>query len=151
MAYTKSLRTIEPRSPDLAYDELGAGLYEDETLFELDTGEEVAVSVKATRFGNGSGLEVIGWVRWIEEDGTTRLDSGGNELEGEYRHSFPIGQVEALGVPALCKSVLLIMLGEEPELVEVNPSDEVRYNASIRCAIATANATANPLDTGDLL
>lgn len=151
MAYTKSKKKLAKRVADLPYEDVGAGLYDDETLITLDSGEEIAVSVAAERIAHTGGVVVIAWARWVNDDGSTRLDPTGQEMENEYRHSFPPEQVETIGVDALCRGVVKAMIGEDTEMAEVDLTDEVKRNVSIRHAIKVHKEVSAHRGAGDLL
>lgn len=120
------------------YDELGPGLYPGETVYALNTGEQVALSVTTIRMANGGGMEFRGWARVIEQDGRTLLDSAGQELELEFRHPGDAGTLQRLGPDApamISREIMLMMLGEPPMMTDVPvdpdaPKIEVALDAS---------------------
>lgn len=116
------ITTAEDESP-APYDVVAPGLYPGETVAELDTGERVAVSVATRRLPSGGGMEFRGWARVIEDDGTTKFDAGGQEMELEFAHSADAGTLQRLGEKAdevISREVTLMMLGEPPTLILVH-------------------------------
>ncbi len=111
------------------YDEVGPGLYPDETVYLLDTGEMVAISARSKRDPSGGGMRFRGWARVINDDGSTMLDKHGAEME--LSHSFPVdaGLFEYLDDPAgsakgkIGREVALLMLGEPPTMVPIPAGD----------------------------
>lgn len=159
MGYSKADPQPGARDAALAYEDIGPGLYPDETAVKLDTGELVAVSVRPEWLANGSGVALRGWARWIDADGRTHLCPSGQDVELEFCHTASAVDVAAHGVPALAAEVLKLLLGEEPAEVEIDDgtapligwSPEVRLNASIRHAITSVAATKTASDAGALL
>jgi hypothetical protein len=180
--YTASKKTYEPRPqaalltyslaekkvrPSLVdpYDEVGPGLYPDESVYTLDTGEDVAISVKPQWAPNGAGVTLYVWGRWINEDGSTKLDVDGQEVEVAYTHGFNTAAIEEHGLSLLMKEMLLLVLGEEAEAELEVPTDkdtpdkikvlhapqDVRLGASIRHAIKHVKEAGDLKLPADLL
>lgn len=112
--------------PLIPYDFIAPGLYPDETVFQLDSGEEIALSVSTARKPSGAGMDFIGWARVINGDGSTLLDAAGEEMEVEFRHTVTMPAFELLdepGSPAearISREIMLLMLGGEPTMVPVH-------------------------------
>ena len=147
MAFTKSTLELPLRDEALTDDEHGAGLYPDETLIELDTGELVAVSVTSKRQANTGGLMVCAWSRAVNPDGSTLLDSGGEEIENEHHTTFTPHDVLEYGIDYLNRQVLLLMIGEPLDApvdengISTGPlkvSSDVVANASIKNDLSVA-------------
>jgi hypothetical protein len=150
MSYTRSTRNLPLRDEALPYDEVGPGLYEDEDLFELDTGELVAVSQQIERDASTGGIVVIAWWRVVKEDGSTDLSAG--EMEYEHRLAVDGAVVEEHGSGPIVRAVLLAMLGEpqEPDAPPViDPA--VARNISVRTHLASRARAAEPARAGELL
>jgi hypothetical protein len=126
LTYSFAEKKAQPHLVD-PYDEVGPGLYPDESVYTLDTGEEVAISVKPKWEPNGMGLSLTVWGRWINEDGSTKLDADGQEVEVAYSHGFDAEAAEKYDLSVLMKEMLLLVLGEEAEEeedVHVDPEAE---------------------------
>lgn len=117
-----------PGHPDplIPYDFIAPGLYPDEKVFQLDTGEEIALSVSTARKPSGAGMEFTGWARVITGDGTTLLDAAGEEMEIEFRHIVTMPAFAALDDPKdpaearIGREIMLLMLGADPTMVPVH-------------------------------
>ncbi|GGD64531.1 hypothetical protein GRI62_11915 [Erythrobacter arachoides] len=151
MMFTQTNLTLPARDADLADDEIGAGLYVDETLVELDTGDLVAMSVKPHREPNTGGLVVCAWARAVHADGSTICDNAGEIVENEYRATFTAGDVADYGVSHLTRQVLLLMLGEpldddvDENGISTGPlkvSQDVATSVSIRNDLMVATIAA---------
>lgn len=132
MTYRKSTRKIDQRAEEMLIrtdDPLGRypynlvvpGLYPDETLYEVDGAGLVAVSVEARRLENNGGIAVTAWARAIEDDGSTRLDRLGTEMETALSASFDWGAVKLRGQQTLEREVLLAVIGEKGEMLPADP------------------------------
>ena len=159
MPYTLHTGTIDPRDPELPFEEVGPGLYADETVYELDSGELVAASIRTDRHGPTGGLTFRAWVRAINEDGSTKLDTLEQEVEIEHHHLAAPGMLEKRGSTDIAKDVLHLLLGEPLAKRDVDGeqaewlavSDEVREALSIRNALTFASDAAGSLDVSALL
>jgi hypothetical protein len=149
MPYTKLDPQISRRDEALAYDDVGPGLYADETAVELDTGELVAASVSTQWMANGGGIAVTACARWIDSDGQTQLCGHAQHIEVTSSHSFDAGYVALHGAAALSRDVLMLVLGEETTIGTW--SEEVKLNTSIRRAITCVGEAAEAADAGALL
>jgi hypothetical protein len=139
-----------------------SGLAADEAAAMLDGGHLVAVAVSSRWLSNNAGILIVARARWIDEDGAPRSCPHGQEIVTEAAHSADAASVQAHGVAALCREMMLAVLGEPPTLVQRQGEDgafeapmllhspEWRLNASIRHAIDTASATA-PVHVAALL
>ena len=144
----------------LAWDERGPGLYPNERAFVLASGAFVAVSVEPTRLENNAGVVLWGNARWIERDGTTRLDGAGKHVETDHRHTVGADLLAAHPLDTFSRELLLLMLGELPALPddeEAEPetvllwSDQARAEASIALEIASARQSMKAPDPAALL
>lgn len=162
MSYTLLDPQPGPRADTLSYDQAGPGLYPDETALLLDDGTLVAVSVTPKWLDNGGGVDFKGYARWIEADGTTKLDAFGQHVEVCLSHAPDAVTVQQFGVPKMAKDVLLTMLGETRELVVheegAEPavitawSSDFLANVRIRDHIAIVDHTGpNAIDPTSLL
>lgn len=110
----------------IPYNEIAPGLYPDETVYRLDTGEDVALSVSTKRIATGGGMEFQGWARVIEPDGRTMRDKAGEEMELHSIHPVDAATFERLDEPdapaeaKISREVMLLMLGEDPTMVDVH-------------------------------
>lgn len=136
----------EPAGP-APYDLVAPGLYPDETVVKLDSGETVAVSVQRRPLPQLGMMEFRGWARVIEDDGRTRLDAFGQEIENEYAHVAAVGSIQSAGGVAnslsgedqLSREVLLAMLGERPTVVDI-----LVIEGAVAPADLPEGATADP-------
>ena len=160
MAYQKSPLDIPLRDPELPYEALGPGLYEDEYLYVLDTGELIAVSIRRDRHQTSNGLTFQAWARAIDETGQTLVDTIGQELEIEHRHVVDPGSMTIRALTDITKDVLHLLLGEPLETRDVDGeqvewialSPDVKASLSIRNAIwAASPEQAGSLDVGAIL
>lgn len=150
------------------YDFVGPGLYTGETVVQLDTGELIALSVARKRRPNGGGMDFRGWARVIEEDGSTKLDPAGQEMELEFPHGADAGTMQSIGDDAeavISREIMLMMIGapatmrdvpveegQDPERAPiVGWAEDVRLNTSIRYAIDMAAKTTAEVDVAALL
>lgn len=114
LTYSLAEHKARPSLKD-PYDIVGPGLYPDESVYTLDTGEDVAISVKPQWSPNGAGVAFLVWGRWINEDGSTKLDIDGQEVEVSYSHGFDAASIEEHGLPLLMREMLLMVLGEDAD------------------------------------
>lgn len=178
MAYQRLASQPPPRDSGLGADVSAPGLFPGETVFRLDTGELVAVSVHVKWLPTNSGVVMVGRARWVDEDGRTHLYDDEHNIETTYPHSVSTGFFEAAGPEEIAREVALLMLGEDPNEVDVHVdgeapppaavadgtaldpsrakaplldvSDDTRRSASIRHAIANVGRSA-PADMSKLL
>ena len=159
MAFEIISTEIGPRDEALEFDDLGPGLYLDESVARLDSGELVAVSAKLERAASSNGVTVIGWARAINPDGSTMLDPDSGELEVEFRPGFTAHDLSEHGSSTLIRWTLLAMLGEELPTraipggeVSVLPlADDVLSSISIRSALAASSSAEADIDAGAIL
>jgi hypothetical protein len=129
---------------DVPYNQLAPGLYPDETLVELDTGERIAVSVELEWQPNSQGVTLTGYARHVEDDGTTKTAPDGKHVEVGTSHGFTQEDVAAYGIDALMAEVARVMLGEPPVLMNnedggpvLAVAEVIRSQSSVRAALAT--------------
>jgi hypothetical protein len=117
------------------------------------------------RLVNGGGVSIKAWARWIEADGTSKIDGFGNDVELDFIHNADAITVDTYGIDALTRECLLAMLGEPLTLRDVpvgegeEPlrmpilgwSDEFLLNVNIKVAIANANVATPLADAAGLL
>lgn len=162
MAYTKLEPQPARRAADLDYNDVGPGLYSDETALALDDDTHVAVSVETKWMENGGGVQFAGYARWINEDGSTRLTAHNQHIESNLNYSAGAADVQKFGVSAIAKDILLTMLGEERELVVheegADPapmiawSEDFKLNVNIRYQIECAESSGpDAVDPSDIL
>ena len=159
MSFSKADITIGNRASSLAYEDLGPGLYPDETLYRLDTGDLVAASIRTDRHAQTNGMIFKAWVRVVDETGQTRVDSADNELEIEHHHAVDPGTLAQRSQTEVARDLLRLMLGEDPATHDVDGeqvpwmqlSDDVRASISVRQALAVANGDGGSLDVSDIL
>lgn len=129
------------------YDQIAPGLYPDELAVRLNTGELVAVSVERRRLKNGAGMEFRTWARHIEEDGRTKLDPHGEEMELETTfsasHDFihRRGSGDEDGEEVIARELMNLMLGEEPTVVPIPVDPEA---PTVEVATDEADWRRNP-------
>jgi hypothetical protein len=146
MPFEPYAETIDPRAPEMLdrapiptdvagvflpslYDTVAPGLYPDEKVYLLDTGEKIALSVSTARKPNGGGMDFTGWARVIEDDGRTMLDKADAEMELEFRWSCDAGTFERLDEEAspaevkVGREIMLMMLGEPPTMAPIAGGD----------------------------
>jgi hypothetical protein len=116
MAYKLAKKKIPRRTEDLLYEEVGPGLYEDETLVTLRSGELVAVSVEREWLTNGAGIQLRGYARLVNDDGSTQLHDGA-DIESVHAATITPSILEKYGADELANEVALIVLGEPPALI----------------------------------
>lgn len=157
MAYT----IIDPqpslRAAELAFDDIGPGLYDDgEVLIMIDT-NYAAVSVDTSWLTNGAGVAFTATARWCDDTGQTQLCPNGCHVETLFSYTADPATVNTHGVTALAKDMLLLVLGEDTILLNdeslpvINVPTEVKLNISIRNAISTVEGTASLVDSKTLL
>lgn len=148
MAFTKSLLNLPLRDASLDDDDLGAGLYVDETLVLLDTGDLIAVSVFPHREPASGGLVVCAWARACDVTGHTLLDNAGAEIENEFRATFTAQDVANFTTDHLKRQVLLLVLGEPLD----DPVDENGISTGplkVAAEIAQSVSIRNDLSMAD--
>lgn len=154
MAYTLLTPQPGPRDESLSWDDLGPGLYSDETALVLDTGELIAVSVVPKWMENGGGVSFTGWARWMEADGQTKLCGHGQHVETAFTYHADAASVEAKTIPFIAKEMIHLLLGEELTTEELTNEDgskmvinacmwneDIKLNASIRHALKAVAST----------
>lgn len=109
---TSPVRLIDP------YDQLAPGLYPDEQVVQLDTGEFIAVSVEANWL-DGAGVALIGYARWVNEDGSSVLSPDGKQVEVSMSNSFDAGWLAKYSQSTLATEIIQLMLGEPGTMVPV--------------------------------
>lgn len=125
MTYKKISTKLELRSADLPYDQIGPGLYPDETVVEVAGKTKVAVSVERHWMENGGGIGFHGYARVIEDDGSTKLiQPGDKHFEASLSYHAPPEDIKKFGADEIATDVALIILGEEPKLEREVPTDE---------------------------
>jgi hypothetical protein len=100
------------------YDMVLPGLYPDEDVLKLSTGETIAVSVEPKWRENRLVLKCF--ARWLEKDGSTRISPDGQPLEVETSHTFDDAWLEAHSESELATEIIRLMIGEEPAMVKVD-------------------------------
>lgn len=129
MSYRVVKSKIEPRAEELLvrpgpYDEVAPGLYPDEAVVELDTGERVAVSVEEDYRDGDLGVNLRGYARWIEDDGSTHRAPDGTPVETVGCAGVAHFEIKERGLDAYRSAMLKMMLGEPPVMRKVeNPPD----------------------------
>ncbi len=104
------------------------GLDAGEVMYMLEDGSTyVAVSLVPSWLPNGAGVEFRAKARWVDENGMQNTDGDGNPVCTEYSTSQDAYHVNQYGVPALAKDVLLLLLGEPPELTKEVPVGGVQF------------------------
>lgn len=160
MAFAIAAEQPPPRAAELAWDDVGPGLYADETALELDDGTIVAVSVEPKWLANGGGVSFTAWARWIEADGTAKLSPHEDWIETTLTHHADPFTVERLGVAGVAKELLLAVLGEPATMRDVDGqavaelplSADIRRNVSIRTALrSVADTGPAAIDAGAVL
>jgi len=92
-----------------------AGLQQGETAVRLDTGDHVAVSVRAERNSNGSGSTFFVAARWVDAAGATMTDNNRQRVVTSASSNVPADQVARHGEAAYAREMLLLALGEEAD------------------------------------
>lgn len=105
--------------PDSPYCQPAPGLYPGEIALRLDSGHYVAVDVQYERIETGEGAALLACARWIDGTGQTKTDAADKHIEGVYPHSVKQEVIEKHGMDAIRRAMLLAVLGEEPELVDI--------------------------------
>lgn len=157
MTYT----IVDPQPPlrdvNLAWEDIGPGLYDDgEVLVSIDT-NYAAVSVKTQWLDNGSGAAFTATARWCDNTGQTQVCSNGCQVETVFTHTADPSTIATYTVSALAKDMLLLVLGENPITLTgegtpvINLSEEVKLNISVRHAISIVEATSSLGDSLSLL
>lgn len=123
-SYTKPKSNIARRAEALNYGQNGPGLYNDETLVKLTTGQLVAVSVERHWADNGGGIAFHGYARAINADGSTIEIEGGKHVEAAISFHAPPLVVSEHGADALATDIAKIILGEPPVLTKLVPVDD---------------------------
>lgn len=152
MAYAPYANQIGRRDPSLAYEDNGPGLYADERVVKLDTGDLVAVSCETKWERGNTGLALHGWARLIHPDGssiedpTGALDEEGRPVvfETSLTTNIPQSIVDKHGEKVLAKEVMHAVLGEPLTMVDVavNKKGAASSDASIAPAGTTLQPTA---------
>lgn len=114
------------------YDQATPGLYPDEQVFVLDTGELIAVSVETyANVEQGFGPAFHGYARWIQEDGQTVQTTAGTHVEATWPVSVDadiFARIQekhgSATVDVIATDVARLMLGEEPQLIETIPAND---------------------------
>ena len=146
MAYKVATKQPPKRDPNLDWEDVGPGLYDDEeVLVEIDD-FTATVSYTTEWLENGGGVSIKATARWCDADGRTILTDEGQHVETFSQFTAGPGFVQDFGVEALVKEVLLSLMGEPPELtVEQGPivsfSPEARLNMSVKNAVETVKKT----------
>lgn len=154
----------EKRAVGVAAGAVAAGLYDGESIVELDDGSFVAVSVIPRWLPNGSGVDFAGVARAVDATGAGITDPLGQQIVTTFNFNAGALMVEELGVDAIAREVLLTLIGEPPELKRAVPveggkvqqveaiglSPEVKLQANVRKAAKLAAATG-PKDPKKLL
>jgi hypothetical protein len=112
LVYSLAEKRAHPSLID-PYDVVGPGLYPDE---------------EAKWEPNGSGVALTVWGRWIEDDGSSKLDFHNQDTEVAYSHGFTTLDLENHGLAALMREMLLLVLGEPADLekdVHVDPEGTI--------------------------
>ena len=157
MAYIVVEQTIDPRNVSLAYNDVGPGMYPDESVI-MKNNQLLALSVVPKWLDNNAGVSCIGFARHINADGSTKLTDHNSHVETSLSFTADLNTVERLGIPAIAKEILLALLGEPLTKQTINNeehdiimwSDEVKLNANIINAITITSQTGptaiNPAD-----
>lgn len=111
------------------YDQIVPGLYPDEKVYELDTGDRIALSVETYWQENNAGPSLHGYARCINEDGSTKTTFDGKHVEVAFQFNPSAGDVamqmeKGHTVDDFATDLALIMLGEEPKLKVENVVNE---------------------------
>jgi hypothetical protein len=132
------------REPDLAWADLGPGLYAGETALQLTSDIFVAVSAEPRWQENGAGVEIIGDARWIKKDGSTKLCPSGAHVESHVSHSVSAEFLAAHPLDVVLRETLLLLIGEPVDDPAVQWSDAVKVQANIRVAIKSVKQARMP-------
>lgn len=124
MAFAISNEEIGPRDPALAWADNGPGLYSDESLVQLDSGELVAVSVEMKWPDNNTGLGLHGWARWINPDGSSKTCPEGRSIETSISFTADADTLRRHTKAQLSREVLLAVLGEPATPVPIEHDAE---------------------------
>lgn len=161
MAFQKMTTQPALRDEKLPEDVIAPGLYPGEVAVRIDmaafNNPPVAVSADMKRLGNGAGVAITAWARAIKTDGESRVDRHGQDIETATTANFTPEDVKQYGARPLAKEVMLLVMGEPPQLSRADGKpvldvpDAVRLNASIREAIATVVDTGPAEDAGAIL
>lgn len=116
LKYSLAEKRLDPTLRD-PYNFILPGLYPDETAYQLDTGEEVAISVEKEWQPNGEGICLSAYGRWIEADGSTKMINGTQDVEVSFPFTFDAKTMADFTLPVLMKEMLLVILGEPPEVM----------------------------------
>lgn len=134
--YRKVASTIPQRAPEMLvrdrlddrhspWNEVAPGLYPDETVVKLSTGELVAVSVEPEILPNNAGVALTSFARWIEEDGSTKIGPGASPVETSHSASFDHGWIDLHTPEQLRDEVVKLVLGEKPAMTDIHVDPEV--------------------------
>lgn len=144
MAYIKPAKSPPLRSAALAYGENGPGIYPDETVVKLDTGELAAVSVERAWLPNGAGIGFRAYARWINADGSSKTSPGGELVESVMHYTADMAMLQKYAADDVARDMALLALGEEPLLKLENGSpvihleDADKLSVSVRSHIKAA-------------
>lgn len=155
MAYELLQPQPDRRAESLEWDDLGPGLYADETALQLDDGTLVAVSVVPKWMENGGGVSFTGWARWINSDGETHVCGHGQHVETAFTHHADAAFIQEHGIPFVAKEMIHLLLGEELTMQTLTNEEtgnsvdvpvmgwsvDVKLNASIRNALKSVEMT----------
>lgn len=134
---------LEGRDEEVVpYDMVWPGLYQDETVARLDTGDLVAISVNTNLIGQdgmitGGGMEFRGWARLIEPDGSTKRDPAGQEMELVATFAPTPLFIESratdteTGEQRIAREILRLMLGEEPTMIPIAVDPDAPPNPEV--------------------
>jgi hypothetical protein len=155
MAYKKVSKKFAVRESSLDATIPAPGIHPEESVVELDNGEQVAVSVRREWMENGAGIAFHASARWIEADGTTKMAPNGAQIISKHTHLPSMVTLNAHGADAIATELALLVIGEDPKLhidsedqnkkkIKVPVLDiheEARLNSSIRHQIKAVKAT----------
>lgn len=99
------------RDSTLAFDAVAPGLYPGETAFVLAGGEFTALSVDTKWLDNGAGVTFTAYARHIIADGTTILDSLGQQIETSFSHTADPGTILSYGVDVIAREMMYALMG----------------------------------------
>lgn len=155
MPFTKLLPADpQPDTPEAAYAVqlvTGEWIAPDEVAVQLDTGERIALACVASgRDFASQTVHLTTSARLMDAEGGTAVDSGQNpaHIATAWVHGVTMQAIDAAGgLDVIRTECLRAALGELPAMVGDQPllpvSDAVRDAASIRRAIAAAEALAS--------
>jgi hypothetical protein len=100
------------------WDQVSPGLYPDEIAYQLDTSENVAISVEKDWCSNITGFHA--YARWIEADGSTKVvvapDDQQRQIEVSWSFSLSTADVNTFGLTEIMKDCYRMLLGDAPTL-----------------------------------